>query len=54
MEATLDKRIFEWLLAYWAGYGDKAEQLFPALGYVDHELLLEELRGTLKQAQKAV
>jgi len=52
MEATLDKHIFEWLLAYWAGYGDRAEQLFPALSDVDHELLFNELRGALKQAQR--
>jgi hypothetical protein len=52
MEATLDKRMFEWLLAYWAGYGDRAEQLFPALGDADHELLFNELCGALKQAQR--
>ena len=52
MEATVDKHMFEWLLAYWAGYGDRAEEIFPALGGVDCELLLDELRGTLKQTQR--
>ena len=52
MEATLNEHMFEWLLAYWAGYGDRAGQLFPALVDVDCERLLDELSGTLKQAQR--
>ncbi len=48
MTTELSNRVFEWLLANWAGYGENPAELFPSLHDADYNALQEELASVLQ------
>ena len=59
MEVVLSNRVFELIMAQWAGFGDNPGKIFPSLNNVSSEELSDEIdaviRGTrLARSKKAV
>lgn len=51
MAVELSDRVFQWLLAHWAGYGENPAELFPSLEGADCDALQKELTCALQGAQ---
>ena len=50
MKSKISDRVFEWLLADWAGYGDNPAELFPSLRGVNYGSLADELASAMEDA----
>ena len=50
MEIGLTNRLFEWLLAEWAGYGDNPAEFVPSLRGVSYDNLVDEFVATMQKA----
>ena len=50
MELELSNRLFEWLLADWAGHGANPVTLFPSLRGVNSAHLAEEFISAMQNA----
>ena len=50
MSAELSVRVFEWLLASWAGHQEHPEEVFPALKDVNLDQLNHELSTAIRHA----
>lgn len=52
MSTELSGRVFEWLLASWAGHRDHPEDLFPALKDANTNQLDKELSVAIRNASQ--
>ncbi len=51
MELQISERIFELLLAEWAGYGEYPEKVFSGWKNLDKKLIADELDAVLENVQ---
>jgi len=53
MEVVLSERMFELIMAQWAGFGDRPEEIFPLLNDVNSEELSDEIDAAIRKTQLA-
>ena len=51
MEVVLSERMFELVMARWAGFGDRPGEIFPSLNDVDGKELSDELDAAIRRTR---